>query len=323
MQKMLPQPKVPAKRMVIGLVIAVLGGPFLTALLPYVPCGVLLTFLFAFAGFVPFLVCALLQLAIYSVLGGTPVAILGLLASVLPAAIAVRGVRWKRPFAEQIRINLIAQLLGIVAALGFAYTQYGSIIAKIMEVLRTQLESYPSELLEMVMQGRMTDLDELMTMVQSNMALQLPGMLLTMSIFGAVLMTALPNWLLRRRGETNPVCYDVLAKWRVPNSIVAGMLGMLVVSVILYFNGLRGGDSVMMAVRSICDTCFVIQAMGAIARLFQRTGSSRGWRNACVILGATLLQTLATYLGCFSALFGSRGLVTELIRKYRAKHRDD
>lgn len=322
MQQLQPA-KVPVKRLVVGLVLALISGLLGTILCPYVVFGPLLALLYAYGGFAPFIVCAVLQIAVYDVLGGVPVALLGLLASALPAAFAVRGVRWKRPFAVQLQTNLVAQFAGVLAALGFAFSQYGSLVPKVMELLRASLTSYPEELWNAFFQGRFGNLEELLAALEVSLTLQLPGMMLTMCVFSAVLMTALPNWLLRRRGETEAQCYLPLHEWRVPGNVVLGVLGMLVISIALYLGGLPGGDSVFMSVRAFCDVCFLIQAFGSIARLFQRAAIGKVWRNVCLILAATLLQSAAIYIGCFSALFGSEGVISRLIRAYREKHKDD
>ena len=308
------------KQLVVGLLLTLPFGLAAPGLIPFLPLGPALAFLYAYGGIAPFLVCAFLQIVVYDMLGGIPAVAVWLLASLLPGAFAVRGMRWQRPFATQVKTCLTVQLIGIVAAVAFLYLQVGEIIARLMEYLRVQMANYPGEMLEMLLAGRFESVDELMNVLENNLTLQLPGMLISAGIASGALMAALPNWLLRRRGQADPRCYVSMAGWRVPGSVTAGVLTLLAAGIVLYRAGMRGGDSVFVAVRSLCDCCFIIQGLGAIARFSAKIPMPRVWRNVFLALSVTLVQTVAVYLGCFSALFGSRGLVTGLLLKYRKKN---
>ena len=320
MQKQLPEiqaTKPTRAQLAVGIGLAVLFGLLGTALVPYLSYAPVLAFLFAYAGIVPFVICAALQVVVYQALGGLPVAVMGICASVLPGAIAVRGLRWRRSFDRQLRLDLAAQLLGIVAAVAFAYAIYGELIERIMALLEASLANYPDEFVTALLQGRFESTTALLNTVKTNLALQLPGMLFTVGIFSGVLAAAVPNWLLRRRGAVGKEAYRPLKRWRVPKQIVGGVLGMLAAGLLLYLLGLPNGTTVFATVRVICDCCFLLQALGALARFADKTNMPRAGRNVCLILAVTLLQPLATYLGCFSALFGSRGLISEWLRSRR------
>ena len=78
-----------------------------------------------------------------------------LLSSLLPAAFAARGARWRRPFFDQMRFGVAAQVAGVLASVIFIYARYGGdLISRMVQGYGAQLEGYSSEAVDMVLAMR-------------------------------------------------------------------------------------------------------------------------------------------------------------------------
>ena len=335
------QQKPTAKQLVVGVLLALPAGLLAPSFFPFALVGpVALSFLFTYGGAIPFAVCAILQLVTANLLGGMTLTLITLLSSLLPAAFAARVARWRRPFFDQMRFGVAAQVAGVLASVIFIYARYGSdLIPRMVQGYGAQLEGYSSEAVDMVLAmryGSGTALETtalsaadrakyLATFLQDltrMLTLRLPGMLLSGAITAAVLMVAWPNWILHRRGLATEESYVPLNQWYLPSSVVFGTLGLFVVSLLMYAGGMAGGDSVFLTVQSILDICFLVQAAAALSRILGRTNAPPVLRFVVIALAVTFFQFLFIYVGCVSALFGSHGAISELLRKRRNGNND-
>jgi len=160
---------------------------------------------------------------------------------------------------------------------------------------------------------------------QELMTLSLPGMLVSNGLISAVLMVMLPNWYYRHRGLATEESYITLEKWRLPGSVVLGALGLYAAGFVIYLSGMRNGGAVFIALESMVNVCFSVQAASAIARQLTLCGIAEKKRNISIaVLVAALWIAGATsvlvWIGCASALFGSQGVITVALRKHRKKN---
>lgn len=333
------------RQKIIGVLLALLTG----VIGPFTPVGpVAMTFLFAYAGMPAFIMSIAVQALVSNFTGGMMLTLVCLLCNVLPATLVVRGVRWRKPFHAQMKRSIIYQFIGVLISVLVLYTYMGgNIIGKFVdsygmtlrlaemksEQVRSMVDSmlvraYGAETMKPVLEDAMertkylksflNDFKELMT-------LSLPGMLITNGLISGILMVMLPNWYWRHRGLATEESYVTLEKWRLPGQIVLGLLALYATGLVIYFTDMNNGGAVFVALESMVNVCFSVQAASAIARQLTLFGIVEKKRNIFIsVMVAALWIAGATpvlvWIGCASALFGSQGVITLALRRHREKN---
>ena len=106
------------------------------------------------------------------------------------------------------------------------------------------------------------------------------------------------------------------------------MLALYATGFVLYFAGMRNGGAVFIAIESIVNVCFSVQAAGAFARQLALFGVPEKKRNIFISILMAVLWiagaiSVLVWIGGASALFGTQGLITAALRKRREKNDKD
>ncbi|MBR1559217.1 MAG: DUF2232 domain-containing protein [Clostridia bacterium] len=339
-------------KVALGVVLAVLLGiaaPALTALetallLPVILLsGVLMVFLHGYAGRLPAWLFMTVQLGAAAVLLGPTFMWMLMAAGTFPAILSMRGILTKRPFFEQMKLDIGFYLAGLLAAVTIAWSVFGgNMIPRAVDALRAQFELTPDlfflpfvEAVNAAMPGTTVTVAGYRAQVMAVLELlgetyerMLPGTLLSGAALSGVLTALWGNWLMARHGMATNESYISLERWFLPKQATAGLLLMWVAAYILSETGYQGGESVYMAVYALVSLAFYIQGLCAVDRFMFRRGASSGRRRFVVILGLILgaifrlFNTFLFVVGAFSALFGSHGAISRRV-EIRVERRDD
>lgn len=280
--------------------------------------------LYRWFGSGPALCSAVLQVLVdVMVLGGTGAGI-AVCMTLLPLIALAAAAR--RPFFEQLCIAIAAFALGVLLAAAVLYSAYGgNSIERALRLLPDALRALPPESLDALLAslpaefGSGLTADALIERFEEAVAQMipiytrnLPGM-----IFSGALVTALicaPALAQARGSDCAP-----FQEWALPASATGGLLLILVVSYILGAMRVRGAEVAFQAVFDVAVTAFCAQALASMARRMNQDGRSAGWQRGTVAVIGVLAyfgasQFVALY-GCASAIFGSRGALSQRQRR--------
>lgn len=305
------------------------------------PFTILTALVFAIGGVIPALVSAVACVTGFGVYYGTGGAIVALFAFALPSAVILRGLRWRMNFTAQMKQSVIAQLIGVLAALGAAYTLVGgNLIEALVNELRRTIETFPgiADLLidrfysvtdgqtltilpEQLANGfldaskRAYYLDALSKEIRSSLALIAPGTLLSASAVTGILAVAWPNMLIKRdNGESSKTVSIPMVEWYIPYQIVTSLLVVLAASYLLYVLDFENGDIVCMSVQMLLMTLFKIAAVISMNRRFSQMQMPTWLRVVLIVASLLLLGDYLAYYGAASALFGVNGVFHQIQR---------
>ena len=335
--------RVPGGKLALGIVLAVLIGaltPVITllqmsCLIPVAPLsGVFMVFLFCYAGQLPAWIYMIVQLCATGALLDARFSLMMLCAGTIPALICIRCITLKRPFFEQMKLNIACGLLGMLAAVTVAYMNFGgNMIERMAEAMKAQFDLMPdaffAPFVEMVnsalstgglpgvrtmtVQAYREQLSGILNLMSEIYQQSLPGALLSGAALSGVLSTLWGNWLRARRGLASDESYVGLARWFLPRNVTLGLTLMWIAAYILSETQYAQGETVYYTVYSLSTMAFFIQALGAVDRFFFRRGTPDGRRRTLLVVTlilGSIIQFFNTFLfavGAGSALFGTHG----------------
>lgn len=345
--------KLSTKRIVASCVIALFCGvlfPFMLAFAPFlVLMPMILALLYVWAGLWPVTVAvgaALASLVFLSMQLGSPLFLaLGVPAALLPGIYVVVLLRRRVKFFQALMHSIVAQILGLALALVAARLLAGAdLVGALLNwfVAWVDAQPLPDTQSWLLTLGRMglfgagTGVDfslPLMTLDQQNMLvglwvdmadrslrLNMPSTLLSSGVISGILCYLLAARSCARRGVEPRVDYVHLYDWRLPKSMIIGLPACTLICVIALQFGATGAESARVALLNLCYTAFAIQGAGALTRRLRQTGASSGRRGLLALFLLVFARWLLSAMGLYSALFGSRGLISETIRKHNENH---
>ena len=310
--------------------------------------GVFMVFLSIYAGRLPAWLFLTVQLLSASLLVNDTFMWMLLAAGSVPALLSVRGIAMRRPFFEQLRVSIGMFGLGMLAALGIAYSQYGGgMIARATDSLSGLFAQMPDAFFEPFvtavnaalsggeLPGGAITVARYRSMITGVLALAketyeaaLPGTLLSGAAIAGILSTLWGSWLLARRGLATEESYVPPHRWYLPSGVTGGLSLMWLIAALIAHSGYAGGQSVQSAAFDLLSLAFSVQALGAIDRFLVRRGKSERFRLvaivAVILLGWVFrLLGLALFLiGAASSMFGSHGALHELQNRDEDHHNE-
>lgn len=325
--------------LVVGAAAPVLSLLQVGLLLPVIVIGgVFMVFLYVYAGRLPAWLFLTVQLLTANLLVNDTFMWMLLAAGSIPALLCMRGIAARRPFFEQLRVSMAMFCLGMLAALGIAYAQYGAgMIARATDGLSGLFAQMPDAFFEPFVSavnsaipgselpgGPMT-VARYRSMITGVLALAretyqaaLPGTLLSGAATAGILSTLWGSWLLARRGLATEDSYVSPERWFLPSGVTGGLSLMWLAAMLIAHSGYASGQSVQTAAFDLLNLAFSFQAVGAIDRYMLRRNKSDRFRQvvivAVILLGWVLrVLGLALFLiGSGSAMFGSHGALRQL-----------
>ena len=345
-------------RLIWGIVLALVIGammPLLTMLqiVTLVPVlmlgGVFAVFLHCCAGWVPAAVLMAAGLASTAWFMGMTMMWMTVLAAFLPAGVVIRGIMARRPFFEQLRNGVIAYGVGLLAALGIAYTTFGTgMVTQFVEVVRAEIARMPDSaftpfldtlnaalLLNGVQGVKMITIDVyraqvngVLDLMRDTYARMLPGALLCGALMSGIASVLWGNWRMARRGMATDDSFVGLSRWFLPGSATVGMLAMWLASYLIAASRYASGATVYATVYQLVCAVFSIQGYAAFDRRMIATGRPLKGRRIAIglflVAGALIrmLGTLMFAMGVLSALLGSRGVIRQRMEDREDNHSD-
>ena len=158
-------------------------------------------------------------------------------------------------------------------------------------------------------------IDQILYMINVGLKQTLPAYVVaTSAVTGALSYTG-AAWVRVRRGDDPAVPFVRPASWRLNANLIVGPPLMAVVFMGLSWLGLSGADAGYVAMVYIAQLLYTLQAVGALERRMKTAGVGPGRRGALIVAAMLIGYRIMPFLGMYSALFGSQGLVSKQIRK--------
>lgn len=344
-------PAHPKMRVFAGILIG-LAASALAPVLMAASCAVfiypiLTLFIYAFSGTGAAICAIALNTLAMDLYFGLPGTIIALTLFALPACVMIRGVRWRRPIAAQMRSALIAQLLGIALALtGLRLYTGEALIDAMVELLRGYMQQVSPEILDAVLvrlfsgelplasvesdavgavltaAQRADYLDAFMGQMNASLTLSLPGYLLSSAAVTAVISVFISNYTLRNEPDRDG-CYIPVSRWFTPWQVSLGIIATLAVLFIMYSAGLNGVYSVFNALLALLRTVFAVQAVISLERRMLAMNCRRWLRILLIVLLLIFASSAAIVYGAFSTMFGVHSAFKQLRIKWRGNNGSD
>lgn len=302
---------------------------------------VVISSFWAWGGWPCALAAALSNFAAVLLLLGPAAAAVFFAALILPGLLTAFLVKRRMRFYAGVRASMLIQLGAFLLLLFGAWLMIrGDLIDALLQPMREVFDQIPGELLGYLGQagffGADTGIDfaraldaaqrsDLLNALFGNISLLLkqnmPSTVLTTGIVVGGLSYALCARQLVRSGAEPPVDFVPVGEWRLTPSMIVGLPASTLISLILFNMGVRGADALYVAVLNLMFLAFTVQCAGALSRRLKQAGVTPGKRCALILLVTLLVPYLGRFLGIYSALLGSQGLITNYLKK-RAEKRD-
>ncbi len=143
----------------------------------------------------------------------------------------------------------------------------------------------------------------------------LVSMILCSGALTGLLSYSLSARICARRGDEPPMPYMHIHEWRLPRDMVIALPVLAIVCAALNMMQLQGMDAAFVAMSNLCYLAFSVQGAGALARRLRQSGMHWGRRTGLVVAMFMLLPRILTLIGLWSALLGSRGVITLYMQK--------
>ena len=344
-------------RLALGIVLAMALGLLTPLLLALEACflmpvlvlsGVMMIFLYGYAGRVPAWLYMTVQLGATAALFNSTFMWMTMAAGTFPAILAMRGIIMKRPFFEQLKTDVGLYLAGLVVAVLIVYTAYGgNIIGRAVDGLTEQFKHMPDlwfqPFVDAINRAFSTgetqgispiDIADYRTRVLAMLQLVgetyervLPGNLLAGSMMSGVVTVLWGNWLMARRGMATNESFIGMERWFLPRWATLELLLLWIIAYFISESEYASAEAVYMAAYAIVSTAFMFQGLAAINRFCYRRSMTDRKRRVLTVLGLVfgmvfkLFNSFLFILGALSALFGSHGSIS--IRISRGGDDDD
>lgn len=345
----------PAKGLVGGVILGLVIGavlPFvalvqISLLVPVLMLGGIFTVaLKARYGWAPACALAAAAMASSAWFIGMTIALMLLAASLAPALAIVRAMGRKAPFFEQMKLGVAAYGLGLLAAMLVMYAGYGAgMVARFVDLLRAEYDRMSDAALmplvewvntalsaggalgvrQMTVEQFRAQMTGILDLMQQTYARMLPGTLLSGALLSGVLSVLWGNWIMARQGRATNESFVGMSRWFLPPGVTGGCVAMWLAGLLLAYGGYENGATVYATISALVGATFAIQALCAADRRMLAAGRSLARRRTLLVIVSVLalllpdLGMVLSYLGMFSALFGSHGAV----RKWRDGRQND
>jgi hypothetical protein len=331
--------------LIAGCVIGVVCGLALPLLMVFsawvLPLTVIFALLWVWAGWPSVAVGALSVLVIgsrYPFLGwGAAAAMLLLTApGVLAAALTDR----RRPFFRAVGISVALQLGAMVLVTAIAWLIFRQNLVDVATgSARGLLEELPLarqhflilQLGQMGFFGSNTGInfsnailtndqlkslvDQLFGTINSGLKETLPAYVLTAGATSGGLAYAGAAWIRVRRGDAPSIPFVKPDGWRLNADLIIGPPALAAVCLLLDRLGVSGADAAYVALLSLAELLFTVQGIGVLERRMKPMGMAPGYRTGITVAALIIGYRVMPFLGLYSALFGSEGLISKQIRK--------
>lgn len=157
--------------------------------------------------------------------------------------------------------------------------------------------------------------DQLFNTLNAGLKQTLPAYVLTASATSGALAYAGAAWIRVKRGDAPAIPFVKPDLWRLNADLIIGPPALAVVCLLLDRLGLAGADSAYVALLSLAELLFTVQGIGVLERRMKPMGLSPGYRTGITVAALIIGYRVMPFLGLYSALFGSQGLVSGWIRK--------
>lgn len=301
--------------------------------------------LYAWAGLVPTVLFGLAGAITSSLLGGRVFVGMFAVAVLLPAGIAIWAVRKKMDYKKCMRVSVFVQTAAFLLALALVWLNVrGNLVDMLVEGLTETLRNLPPEYMSDYMDNMLMALAgnslfgqsassvdlakgyldaaerevliaEYGALIADAYKVGLAGMILPGCVLTGVVSVAAPMWIWARRGDERGIRRLPMSEWRVDANAAIGLPVCAVISYILACTGYPGGEAVWYAVWQLYLLILKFQCMGALSRMGKRGGASPFMRGAMLFMVWTMASGFASFAGAVSLYFGSKGLISEFIRK--------
>ena len=344
-------------RLALGVVLAVVLGLLTPVLMALEACflmpvvvlsGLLMVFLYGYAGRLPAWLYMTVQLGATALTINSTFMWMTMAAGTFPAIFAMRGIIMKRPFFEQLRLDVGFYAAGLVVAVFIAYTTYGgNIIGRAVDALAEQFKRMPDlwfrPFVDAINQTFAADGPEgispidiadyrtrvlaMLQLVGETYERMLPGNLLAGSVMSGVLTALWGNWQMARRGLATDESFIGMERWFLPRGVTLELLLLWIIAYFISESGYASGETVYMAAYTVVSTAFMFQGLAAINRFCYKRTMTHRKRRVLTVLGLLfgmvfkLFNSFLFIIGAVSALFGSHGAIS--IRISRDDDDDD
>lgn len=320
------------------------GQVFYISFFPACVLGTVLAALFfAWGGWLPAALYLAASVGGVGWLFGAGVAGAAALLVAAPAAVVI-AMFWRRAsFAVRLKGAIGAQLAAFLILICVLYLQaQRDLISVLLDFANSWIESLPASLrlvlaqqfalsglitgdtAQKAIEGSLRTMEVLGALkesieIQGNlMRLRLPGLLLSSGLLTGVLAVALPNCVCARRGDE--IDYVPFSDWHMPRQVTIGALVCLAAAGALLLFKVDGAEAVWNAIIIAGGTGSVIIGAAALDRRMKAVGRGKAFRVILIGLGVVFVQGLIMICGVYSALLGSRGLISGFIRRKRDEH---
>ncbi len=331
-------------RLIAGCAIGVVAGlalPFLSVFSAWVMLlPVIFALLWVWAGWPSVLVGA-----VSVVLAGSGYWFLGwgfsaaMLLMALPGVLAAILTGFRKPFYRAVGYSVALQLASMVAVTAIAWLFYRqNLVDVVTGALRGMIGEIPLARQHFLMlqlgqlgffgdntginfssailtDAQLTSLiDQLMYTINSGLKQSLPAFVLCSGATTGALSYAGAAWVRIRRGDEG-IPFAKPEGWRLNANLIIGPPVLALACLGFGWLGLQGADAAYVAMVSLSQLLFTVQAVGALERRMKAAGVAPGRRAALTIAALVIGYRLMPLVGMYSALFGSQGLVSKQIRK--------
>lgn len=332
-------------RMTVGVVLGLLSGLLLAfelAISPMLmPVPIFIAFLWLWSGWPGAVASSVSTLGMSVLIGGWPMATAVGAVMVLPGWLSASLVFRRMRFYSGIKASVGIQLGLLIAVLIAAWLYVkGNLVDVAMNALRASLDSSPitgallamlgqmgffgaqtgldfSAALDAVQQKQL--LDAMFSAYTAQYKLTAPAMLLHTGLVTGSLSYLLPVYVCARRGDEPTVSFAHPHEWRLSANTIIGLPVCVGVSLVLNELGVSGADALYVALVNVLFLALTVQAIGAVSRWMRAAGFTPGKRVLLVLAMILFTQVVLRLIGVYSALFGSKGLISTYIKKRTEK----
>jgi len=157
-------------------------------------------------------------------------------------------------------------------------------------------------------------IDQLLYTINAGLKQSLPAFVLCSGATTGALSYAGAAWVRMRRGDEG-IPFVKPEGWRLNANLIIGPPALALACLGFGWLGLQGTDAAYVAMVSLSQLLFTVQAVGALERRMKTAGVAPGRRAALNVVALVIGYRLMPLVGMYSALFGSQGLVSKQIRK--------
>lgn len=341
--------KVQERHLVAGIALGLLSG----ALLPFtlgaasiimLPSVIVAT-LGAWSGVAAALAASFSQLAVARAIGGGMLMLVVFTAMLLPAW-GVFFLIGRRPRFEQgVKWSALMTLGALFMLLLSAWMAVrGSLIDALVHALRASVEALPGDLLGTVLGiwgqtglfgpnaagidftraltavERVQVLDGFARTLTALLQMSFVSMLLTSGALTGAVSYLLAARVAHRRALVPSVDYRHPRGWRLTPGLIIGPPACALACAIAHRLGLRGADAAARAFFDLSGLLFLVQGIGAADRRLHEVRVPKRYRTFTLVLLTLVGAYFLRIAGVFSALVGSKGLVTQYIKRHAGRN---